>query len=821
MFGQVYQLAAFLGSRFDARNLVAVRDGDTDSRASARRAAPRISGPRNPTATLDAIDLDLAEADGSALPVSALRRSVVVCVDALEHSDSPVRLIRRLADLARAAPLTIVTGALADGDGITAGRSGPGLRWTPCEFDQLLALGGLMASLRGVTSDAAAQGRVNIAIADQCPLAAARAIPDSFQPLALMAAYNEADIAPQTVMRLVDDGFEVHVADNWSTDGTFEAMRALARDCDRLTVGRFPPEGPDYRFDYVGILAWKEKIGGAHPGRWIANVDSDEIRCSPWTGISFRGGLYVCDLMGFNAVDFTVLNFMPTDDRFTAGMNPERTLRHFEFGLGAYSCQARIWKQGGRLVDLRNSGGHEARFEGRRVFPYKFVLKHFPLRSSGHAHRKIFMERRPRYRLEERALGWHSHYDHCTPSQSPLRDASSLLAFDDASTPREHVVALVSGIGSAVEHASGPSPALEARPGTAAPAVDWPEMPDEGLVRASTVFETEWYLRSYPDVQQAGVDPVRHYLLAGAAEGRDPGNGFSTRGYLAQNADVARSGMNPLVHYLQVGRSEGRRSGLDWHDPTLEPPQTASASPRLRGHRLTRRVLEHAGVRVSLDLSSRLESHGAWIRMIDAGWERAVFEFLGAELREGDVFLDVGASVGPFSILAAHQVGAAGRVVAMEPDPFAIVLLRHNLALNGCCSVAVSEAALHHHDELVGLRKCREWGDSQTRTVSIAEQPDLIVRGTTLQSLCRDFGIRPTALKIDIEGGERVLLDREAWRIVQEARVVLLEVHTEALGADFAALRAAIGELAGNGGVDVVELERRSEGNFNLGWRRP
>jgi FkbM family methyltransferase len=242
--------------------------------------------------------------------------------------------------------------------------------------------------------------------------------------------------------------------------------------------------------------------------------------------------------------------------------------------------------------------------------------------------------------------------------------------------------------------------------------------------------------------------------------------------------------------------------------------------PGLAGHLLTRRVLEHAGVRVPLDFSSRLESHDAWMRMIDAGWERAVFEFLGAELREGDLFLDIGASVGPFSILAAHKVGAAGCVVAMEPDPFALALLRHNLALNGCQSVTVVEAALHRDDEMVGLRKWREWGDSQTRTVGIAEHPDHLVRGTTLESLCRELCVRPTALKIDIEGGERVLLAREAWRIVCEARVVLLEVHTEALGADFAALQAAMAELTASAGVDVVELERRSEGNFNLGWRR-
>jgi hypothetical protein len=102
----------------------------------------------------------------------------------------------------------------------------------------------------------------------------------------------------------------------------------------------------------------------------------------------------------------------------------------------------------------------------------------------------------------------------------------------------------------------------------------------------------------------------------------------------------------------------------------------------------------------------------------------------------------------------------------------------------------------------------------------VDDHPDLIDRGTTLQSVCRDFGIRPTALNIDIEGGERVLLDSEAWRIVREARVVLLELHTEALGADCTALRAAIGELASNAGVDVVELDRRSRDNVNLGWRR-
>jgi glycosyltransferase involved in cell wall biosynthesis len=185
-----------------------------------------------------------------------------------------------------------------------------------------------------------------------------------------MATYNEVDIASQTVTRLLEDGFDVHVIDNWSTDGTFETLRALAARGHRLTVERYPSNGPSDRFDYLGILAWVERRGAEHPGRWIASVDSDEIRCSPWRDISFRGGLYVCDLMGFNVVDFTVLNFLPTDDRFTPGMDPERVLRHFEFGqLSAYFCQTKVWKQGRERVNLRSSGGHGGALRGTPRVP--------------------------------------------------------------------------------------------------------------------------------------------------------------------------------------------------------------------------------------------------------------------------------------------------------------------------------------------------------------------------------------------------------------------------------------------------------------------
>src|SRR5262249_40664728 len=82
---------------------------------------------------------------------------------------------------------------------------------------------------------------------------------------------------------------------------------------------------------------------------------------------------------------------------------------------------------------------------------------------------------------------------------------------------------------------------------------------DVELIAASEFFDRDWYLKRYPDVAAAEVNPAAHYLASGAAEGRDPGPRFSTRTYLRRNRDVAAAGVNPLLHYLRLGMNEGRK----------------------------------------------------------------------------------------------------------------------------------------------------------------------------------------------------------------------------------------------------------------------
>ena len=81
---------------------------------------------------------------------------------------------------------------------------------------------------------------------------------------------------------------------------------------------------------------------------------------------------------------------------------------------------------------------------------------------------------------------------------------------------------------------------------------------DAALVNSSGLFDKEWYLAHNPDVAQAKIEPLFHYLRHGGFEGRDPGPSFCSNWYLDAYEDVKNAGMNPLIHYVKYGRNEGR-----------------------------------------------------------------------------------------------------------------------------------------------------------------------------------------------------------------------------------------------------------------------
>ena len=77
-------------------------------------------------------------------------------------------------------------------------------------------------------------------------------------------------------------------------------------------------------------------------------------------------------------------------------------------------------------------------------------------------------------------------------------------------------------------------------------------------IRESGLFDADYYLRTNPDVQSAGINPIEHYYFHGWKEGRNPSAKFTTNYYLEAYQDIQLLGTNPLLHYIRFGQYEGR-----------------------------------------------------------------------------------------------------------------------------------------------------------------------------------------------------------------------------------------------------------------------
>ena len=78
-----------------------------------------------------------------------------------------------------------------------------------------------------------------------------------------------------------------------------------------------------------------------------------------------------------------------------------------------------------------------------------------------------------------------------------------------------------------------------------------------GALARSPLFHAQWYLQTYPDVQAAGIDPLRHYCTCGGRELRNPSAEFDARAYVRRYQEARDSGLNPLYHYLRYGKAKG------------------------------------------------------------------------------------------------------------------------------------------------------------------------------------------------------------------------------------------------------------------------
>jgi FkbM family methyltransferase len=180
------------------------------------------------------------------------------------------------------------------------------------------------------------------------------------------------------------------------------------------------------------------------------------------------------------------------------------------------------------------------------------------------------------------------------------------------------------------------------------------------------------------------------------------------------------------------------------------------------------------GVRLWLDPLNRLG-----MSLAQGPFEEPVVQALERHLAPGAVFLDIGANEGVHSVYAACLVGAAGAVLAVEPQSRLQAVIERNFALNGLRNYRLWACALSDHDDATlalnlypGLNTGASSVVARYRFCRSSER----VRTKTATALIAESSVdRVDLVKVDVEGYEPEVV-RGLLPALRERRVRALMV---------------------------------------------
>lgn len=138
--------------------------------------------------------------------------------------------------------------------------------------------------------------------------------------------------------------------------------------------------------------------------------------------------------------------------------------------------------------------------------------------------------------------------------------------------------------------------------------------------------------------------------------------------------------------------------------------------------------------------------------------ERAVLE---GHIREGYVFVDVGANVGGYALFVAALAGKTGRVLAIEPQPTIFERLVYNIRQNPFGTVKALDCAVADKTgEVTLFVDSRNNGQSSVKFVGLSRGPSVRVSARTLAELLEEEGFEGAdAIKLDVHGAEDLILE--------------------------------------------------------------
>jgi len=175
--------------------------------------------------------------------------------------------------------------------------------------------------------------------------------------------------------------------------------------------------------------------------------------------------------------------------------------------------------------------------------------------------------------------------------------------------------------------------------------------------------------------------------------------------------------------------------------------------------------------------------------LLPSSAEPALFAYLRRTIQPGEVVLDAGGFLGAYAILAARWAGPSGRVVMFEPSPWSAAIARAHLAVNPEGSrVTLIEAAVSDRAGSAQLAL----NDEPYRNQILGHDPRgprhddpegsyHTVSVVTIDDVCSEMRLRPTLIRMDVQGAEFAALDgaRDTIRSSRGSLRIVVEMHPQ------------------------------------------
>jgi FkbM family methyltransferase len=182
-------------------------------------------------------------------------------------------------------------------------------------------------------------------------------------------------------------------------------------------------------------------------------------------------------------------------------------------------------------------------------------------------------------------------------------------------------------------------------------------------------------------------------------------------------------------------------------------------------------------------------------------YEPHVTKEIKEHLKPGNIFVDIGANLGYFTLIASRLVGTEGKVISFEPATETYNFCKKNIELNKLTNVE--------------LYKCGLWNEKKTLMISDSPQlggNHISDKGDSIECIPLDsLDLTPNMIKMDIEGAEPYALQGMVKTLKRYHPAIVLEINRQCLRTHFKKDAEDIWKLLTDLGYEITVIPSKQK----------